>query len=210
VFVAAGETESSPIWVAALDGSAPPRRLVDKDGLAAFFGANGDVLFAAREGATHFLYRVKQDGTDLTKLTQVFNIFGISPDGRWASAQQPPNSGTSSSLVSTIGEPPVLVCEACDIAGTFETLGWAPPVSWSRDGKFAYVIFHRSTYAIPLKPGTTLPPVPPGGFRSERDLAAVPGARRVAEASVFTGPDPSVYAFTKVAVQRNIYRVPVP
>jgi Tol biopolymer transport system component len=109
VFVAAGETESSPIWVAALDGSAPPRRLVDKDGLAAFFGANGDVLFAAREGATHFLYRVKEDGTDLTKLTQVFNIFAISPDGRWVSAQQPPNSGTSSSLVSTIGEPSVLL-----------------------------------------------------------------------------------------------------
>jgi hypothetical protein len=27
--------------------------------------------------------------------------------------------------------------------------------------------------------------------------------------TAYPGPDPSVYAFTKVATQRNIYRVPV-
>jgi hypothetical protein len=28
--------------------------------------------------------------------------------------------------------------------------------------------------------------------------------------NVFPGPNPSIYAFTKVATQRNIYRLPVP
>ena len=41
-------------------------------------------------------------------------------------------------------------------------------------------------------------------------MAALPGARLVADESVFPGPNPSVYAFMKVSTQRNIYRVPVP
>jgi hypothetical protein len=40
-------------------------------------------------------------------------------------------------------------------------------------------------------------------------MAALPGARRVSDGSVYPGPDPSMYAFTKVAAQRNIYRVPL-
>jgi hypothetical protein len=39
----------------------------------------------------------------------------------------------------------------------------------------------------------------------------LPGARLVSdEPNVFPGPDPSIYAFTKVTTQRNIYRVPLP
>jgi hypothetical protein len=38
----------------------------------------------------------------------------------------------------------------------------------------------------------------------------LPGARRIPQEFPFTGPDPSLYALTKVAIQRNIYRVPVP
>ena len=60
------------------------------------------------------------------------------------------------------------------------------------------------------KPGEMLPSVPPSGFPSKEAVAALPGARLVSEESVFPGPNPSIYAFTKIATQRNIYRVPVP
>jgi hypothetical protein len=56
-----------------------------------------------------------------------------------------------------------------------------------------------------------LPPIPASGFQSKEAVAALPGARLISEEErVFPGPDPSIYAFTKVATQRNIYRVPVP
>jgi hypothetical protein len=84
-------------------------------------------------------------------------------------------------------------------------------MSWTPDGKFLYLKFATSMYAIPLKPGQILPPMPSSGFPSKEAVAALPGARLISEESgVFTGPNPAVYAFMKVATQRNIYRVPVP
>jgi hypothetical protein len=83
-------------------------------------------------------------------------------------------------------------------------------VSWSPDGKFLYLKFQESIYAIPLRPGQILPTIPASGFRSKEDVTAVPGARLIPEPGGFPGPNPSIYAFTKVATHRNIYRVPVP
>lgn len=85
-----------------------------------------------------------------------------------------------------------------------------PPLSWPPDGKFAYLRFGSSTYAIPLKPGQSLPPVPSSGFPSKDAIAVLPGATLVSDQEVYPGPDPSIYAFTKVTSQRNIYRVHVP
>ena len=78
------------------------------------------------------------------------------------------------------------------------------------DGKFLYLKFQESIYAIPLAPGRMLPPIPPSGFRSKEDVAELPGARLIPEEGAFPGPNPSIYAFTKVATHRNIYRVSVP
>jgi hypothetical protein len=55
-----------------------------------------------------------------------------------------------------------------------------------------------------------LPPIPVSGFRSKEDVAALPGARLIPEQGTFPGPNPSLYAFTKLATHRNIYRVRVP
>ena len=56
-----------------------------------------------------------------------------------------------------------------------------------------------------------MPPLPASGLESKDALTALPGARLVSEeANVFPGPDPSIYAFTKVTTQRKIYRVTVP
>jgi serine/threonine protein kinase/Tol biopolymer transport system component len=210
VFVGAGETEHSPVLIAAVDGRSPPRQLTDKDGLAAFFGPKDDIIFASNETEGHFLYRVPQDGSTVRKLRQVFNVFSVSPDGQWVSAWSPPNPPNSVSLLPTSGGSPILVCEACYIGGTFESGLSPPPVSWSHDAKFVYVKFNRSTYAVPLRAGQMLPAIPAAGFGSEQEVARLPGAVRIADTVMFTGPSPSMYASTKVATQRNIYLVPVP
>jgi hypothetical protein len=70
--------------------------------------------------------------------------------------------------------------------------------------------FAASTYAIPLPPGQMLPPIPASGFPSREAVAALPGARLISEESEFPGSNPSIYAFTKVATQGNIDRVPMP
>jgi hypothetical protein len=61
-----------------------------------------------------------------------------------------------------------------------------------------------------LAAGRVLPPIPPSGFESKEMVETVAGAQLVStEANVFPGPNPSIYAFTRVTTQRNIYRVPV-
>ena len=101
------------------------------------------------------------------------------------------------------------ICEACEQAPDFERGPARPYVNWSADGKFFYLNFERSIYAIPLRPGRTLPPIPASGFRTKQDVAALPGARLIPAQDAFAGPNPSVYAFSRFTTQRNIYRVPV-
>jgi hypothetical protein len=108
------------------------------------------------------------------------------------------------------GGSPTLICDACAQGRSFERGPGPASVNWSPDGKFLYLNFRGSIYAIPLPPGQALPPIPATGFRTKEEVAAVPGARLIAEPDAFVGLNPSQYAFTRFATQRNIYRVPVP
>ena len=197
------------MWLASLNGRTAPRRLTTNDSWMAYFGAPGEVVFDGDENGATFIYRVKEDGSELQKMLPTPNLalFGVSPDGRWMSAETPTQFGATM-VYPAGGGSPTLICGSC-----------SPPqgpdivpsrLSWTPDGKFVYLKFAASTYAIPLQPGQVLPPIPASGFQSKEAVAALPGARLVSEESVFPGPNPSVYAFMKVSTQRNIYRVPVP
>jgi hypothetical protein len=83
-------------------------------------------------------------------------------------------------------------------------------MSWTPDGSFLYLKLDGSTYAIPLKPGQSLPALTAEGLQSKHAVAALPGAVLVANGVVFPGPHPRIYAYMKVSTHRNIYRVPVP
>jgi hypothetical protein len=91
--------------------------------------------------------------------------------------------------------------------------GITPPVvRWSRDGKFLYLTFEwttRETFAVPLQPGRSLPPLPKDGISAEA-VAAMPGVKKIPQLRAVLSDDPSVYAFMRQTPQRNIYRVPVP
>ena len=209
VFVSVDDTGHTPLWLASLDGRSAPRRLSTMDSGMAFFGAPGEVVFGNQEQAALLIYRVKEDGSELRKMfsTPLF-AQGASPDGRWVVAADPAAWGTMM-LYPAAGGSPVRVCDACS-----EPQGTDPipmPMKWTPDGRVVYLKFGKSTYAIPLKPGEMLPPVPPSGFPSKEAVAALPGAVLISDQeNVYPGPNPSVYAFVKTAAQRNIYRVPVP
>jgi hypothetical protein len=87
-----------------------------------------------------------------------------------------------------------------------------PCVSWSPGGKFIYfnLRFASQMCVVPLAPGRSLPPLPSGGIGSVENAARLPGARMIPEERAYAGPNPSVYAFVRIATHRNIYRIPVP
>lgn len=213
IFVAVDENGRTPVWLASLSGRTVPRRLSTIDGSLAYFGAPGEVVFGSQEKIP-FIYRIKEDGSGLQKMisTPMLLPFAVSPDGQWVPVMDPKAWGTL--MVYPGGsDPPIRVCDGCSPPQGTDPM--PPPMSWTPDGRFVYVTFADAslvgpTYAIPLQPGHMLPPIPPSGFPSKEAVAALPGARLVSDESVYPGPNPSVYAFTKVSAQRNIYRVPVP
>jgi Tol biopolymer transport system component len=212
VFVAAGENGRAPVWLASLNGSTPPRQLTTLDGWMAYFGAPNEVVFTGQEESAVFIYRVKEDGSELRKVVSDSNMaLGISPDGQWvAGVGLTLETRNGLTLYPVAGGSPTLVCESCSPPAGIDN-GPAPsPVSWSPDGKFFYLKFAASTYAIPLRPGEVLPSIPGSGFQSKDAVAALPGTRLISEQNVFPGPNPAIHASMKVTTQRNIYRVPVP
>ena len=212
VFVVADDTGHSPVWLAALNGRSAPRRVTTKDGWKAFFGAGNGVIFVGEENGAKVIYRVNEDGSELQTVVRTASggVVTVSPDGKWVLVSDYSNDDTASAVMlhPVAGGSPIAICRRCS-AGSVDYPG--PSIlSWSPDGKFLYFNFQTSVYAIPLRPGQMLPPLPGSGIRTAQDLAALPGARLIPQQDAFAGPTPSVYAFTRVATQRNIYRVPVP
>ena len=212
VFVSANDKGRLGVWLATLDGRSAPRQLTSSDGLQAFFGAGCDVFYAAQQKEGTFIYRVKEDGSDLKKVipTAVYFLYGISPDGKYVAAWvtgSTEETGNAVLVYPVDGGSLTMICGTCG----FRDSEFPQPVSWSPDGKLLYLALSGlPTYAVPLRPGQVLPPLPPAGIRSFEDAAALPGARAFPVPGAFAGPNPSIYAFSKVTAQRNIYRVPVP
>jgi Tol biopolymer transport system component len=210
VFVASDEKHRAPVWLASLTGPTAPRRIATLNSWAAWFGAPGEVVFEGEEKGTLFIYRIKEDGSELQKMIPMSNLllFSVSPDGRWLAAQDSRAWGALFAFPAGGGAPTQLCSSCSPPQGTDPK---PPDMVWTPDGKFVYLKFGGSTYAIPLRPGRLMPVIPAAGVQSKDAVAALPGARLISEQDyVFPGPNPSVYAFTKVATQRNIYRVPVP
>jgi hypothetical protein len=213
VFVGADDAGRSPVWLWDLDGRSAPRQIADARAWEAYLVAGGYVLFAAEERQLQFIYRVREDGSGLQKVLRAdgpHGPFGASPDGKWIGASgMTAGKDFAFMLYPVAGGPRMLVCGACRDGNAVERLD-PPALTWSADGKFLYLRAEGSFFGIPLPPGRVLPPVPPSGFRSRDEVAAIPGAQLIPEQAVFPGPNPSVYAFTRVNTHRNIYRVAAP
>lgn len=202
------------LWIAAVDGRSPPRRLPEVSAGRGVFGPDGRLYFVDRTTILSggYLHRINVDGTGKEQVPgdPMRVLYDISPDGKWAAAWTP---GMSVAFYPLDGGPTIELCPRCGTVGA-EKRGITPPVvRWSRDGRFVYL--HAAwttheTFAIPLPTGSAVPRLPAEGIQSPDDVGKLPGVQRLPELRAFPGNDPSVFTFMRAESQRNIYRVPVP
>lgn len=192
--------------IAPLDRGSPPEQITGSIARSPDFASGGRIYFQTREGDHLFLYSVKANGEPAQRLSlgPVSNrsgFLGISPRGEWWV------SGVNPVIAHPLGGgTPIRICEFC-------SAGWGP------DGKYFYLRFRDigeqgggKTLVLGLPEGKDLPDLPPDGLKSAEDAK---GLKVVAEVdmngkAIFApGPNPFVYAYTRVTVQRNLYRIPL-
>jgi hypothetical protein len=193
----------SRVWVASLDRRTPPQQLTTLEADHPCFGPEGDIFFEVREGSSDFVYRVERDGTKLQKLRSdpVPNFRGVSPLGEWLLT----GFGAPSAYPAQGGSP-IRICDFCDA-------GWGPA------GKFFYVRFRDvgamgggKAFVIGLPLRKELPALPPSGLKSAedmKDLNVVAVIDMTGMTLFAPSPNPAIYAYTRMTVQRNLFRIPV-
>ena len=216
VFSALDSDGKNRAWLASLDRRFSPRRVAAVSGpdqRRPVFGPSGDIFFSVIDGKQFHVYRAPADGgTPQRFLPEVEGgTPTISPDGEWLAlrsfALPAEEVGSYQAYVAypVRGGQPQPICRSCRF------------VKWSPDGRFLYVSFtgmgtykHGGrTLALPIPPGSSLPALSASGLSSDTDAAELPGVRIIEHGDISAGGDPSVYAFTRITAQRNLYRVPI-
>jgi DNA-binding winged helix-turn-helix (wHTH) protein/Tol biopolymer transport system component len=194
-----GRDGKSQFWVAPLDRRSAPVQIPNVEGSSPMFGPGNDIFFRRFESTSTFVYRVHPDGTGLRKVlpNPIFVLGSVSPEGKWIVgwAPLPANGPPAHQAFPLDGGPAVVI-------GPTHTF-----LSWSLDGHSALV---AGSYLVPLPAGESFPRIPKGGFRSEEEIAQLPGAHRIEGGGVVLGPSADVYAFYRGTIQRNLYRIPIP
>jgi Tol biopolymer transport system component/tRNA A-37 threonylcarbamoyl transferase component Bud32 len=203
------------IWLASLERRFPPRKISSSpfSERRPVFGPAGDILFLSVGPAERALHRMNEDGTERRRigLDAWGGLQSVSPDGEWVALRSFPASGEDVGGTSWVdaypvrGGPPVRICQGCR------------KVKWPPDGRYLYLSFagmgisteYGKTVALPIPPGKYVPDLPAVGVASVEEAASLPGARVIAHGNISPGRDPSVYAYTKISAQRNLYRVPI-
>ena len=198
----------SQIWLSALDRSSPPKLIASSGETSPYFGSDGKIIFRLTQANSHYLARMNRDGSERSKIVPypIGNITSLSPDRCWVLALTPRPEGSG---LATIASPvcegvPARICRGACFA------------NWDSSGRFFYIELETpsgaspgKTLAIPVRAGTVFPKLPDGGFTGHENLAKFPGSRVLDGWAISPGPDPSVYAYVKTSVQRNLFRIPL-
>jgi serine/threonine protein kinase/WD40 repeat protein len=212
VYTVADDQSHLKLSLAYLDRRSPPHEIPSAEGDFPLFAPDGSVLYVGEDHNAPHLFRVQQDGSARQTLGAdlMSELHDISPDGNWVSGLGPVAGGGAGSFefaYPTRGGERIPLCN--------------PPcrVQWAPDGKYMYLSVATGwmssgasgkTYVLPTRRGTFFPELPPGGFRSAEQIAAVPGVRIIDAADIGVGPSPDVYAYSRESAQRNLYRIPLP
>jgi hypothetical protein len=210
----ADEHEKQKLWLAPFDRSTPPRPIPNAEGTSPRFGGDDEILFRVREGirggdTVGSVYRIRRDGSGLAQAfkQQVLYLISVSPDHRWAFVWAPASGDGSPvfQLIPIDDGNPVIV-------GTAVRLAWSPDGGTvAFNSPFGAIMPAERQYLVPLPRGQSLPLIPAGGIRSEEEIARLPGARTVDNVDgLWPGMKSGTYAFYRGAVQRNLYRIPLP
>jgi Tol biopolymer transport system component len=209
VFASTHETSGPRIWLAPLDRRSAPRRLSSTDEDMPLFMPDGHILFRASERKANFLYRMKADGTGRERLlpNPIIDVTAISPDGAFVLAGAAvADEDMPFGLVAfqLHGGAAQRICNACYGRWTpdrsYLMLDWFGAGAMDAGGK---------TFAIPLRDGRMVPPLPPNGIKSRSELDSIPGLRIIDHAFAIAASDLATYAFTRTSVHRNLYRIPL-
>jgi eukaryotic-like serine/threonine-protein kinase len=194
------------LWAASLDGGVPPRGL-GIEASAARIGAGGMIVYSASEAGVSYLFQTDMAGSTPKRLTSqpTGNVMGtISPDGAWVTDTK----ARDMAAISTRGAASVPILQ-----GTVSRMRWASDGTRAliavQSGAGASAFGFGRTYVMPLEPGSTLPRMPAGGFKSEAELAAWPGVQVLPYGDLAVGAIPGLYAYSKITVTRNLYRIPL-
>ena len=193
------------LWIAPLDRHSPPRQVPGVEGEQPVFGPSGEIFFRKLEANSAFLYSVREDGTALQRVSPlpIIGLMSVHPSHKWLGLGSAPGGQV---IFPVTGGAPIVT----------HTL--PPPLfRWTGDGKYLFVVGaeHQTwsnTYVVPLSHGEILPESMVRGenFPSEAQVAKMPGVRTLSPATdIVPGPTADVYAFTRVTLQRNLYRIPL-
>jgi serine/threonine protein kinase/WD40 repeat protein len=210
IFTTAEKQGEAPLWIAPMDMSSPPRRLVNQFCPSARFAPDGEIYFVGGAPGNMYLQKIDADGNGLQKIVPEAALFlyDISPDGKWLAAW----IGSDIRVYPIDGGTPRTLCIGCGSAGA-ENRGITPPiVSWSRDGHdlLLYSEDSNQTYAVPLQAGQPVPAMPASGIAWRQKPPEIAGMRTVPGKRTFMSGNPAIYAHLEVTAHRNIYRVPAP
>lgn len=210
VFISSEAAGGERMWLGTVDGSSPPRRLADQYCMSALFGPDGEIYFVGGAPEKMYLQKMHADGSGLQKIIAdpAMFLYDVSPDAKWVAAWV----GSDIGVYAVSGGRSRVVCKGCGSAGGEDRGVMPPQLSWSRDGKelFLYAGLNGRTYAAPLKAGQVLPPMPASGVSWQTRPPDIAGVRTFPEERTFVGPHANVYAYARLNVHRNIYRIAVP
>ena len=209
----------SGIWLAWLDGTQAPRQLTTTGEYRAFFGKPGKILYQGGPKPPSLkIMSMNEDGTGAALVSdrEIFQLQGVSPDGRWAlvGVAPPQSHGERNIAIVAIpleGGDPITVCDVCSFGFGYARSS-APVLSWSTDGKWFYISLRQfpfgstKTAAIPAVPGAA-PSSFTNGFTSEADFARIPGARLINQDGLSPGSSPDQYATYRRSTKANLFRI---
>jgi hypothetical protein len=198
---------------------APKRRGSSRFGgeYRAFFGKPGQILYQGTQALPKIM-RINEDGSGQAVVSDIdiMQLQSVSPDGEWAVVGVTPHEGHGDRNAIEVAVPlkggtPVTICDSCAIG--FGTARFsAPPLSWSLDGKWMYVLLKPfpigsiKTAVIPVQPGSA-PLSFTKGFSSEADFARIPGARLISQDNVSPGPSPNYFVTARRSAKANLFRI---
>jgi DNA-binding winged helix-turn-helix (wHTH) protein/Tol biopolymer transport system component len=195
------------LWVSTLDRRSPPRLIAASSEDSPHFGPDGRIVYRSFDGTSHYLAQMNRDGSGRSNVVPypIGNVISMSPDRQWiTTAGTIPNVGGGTFAVPLAGGAPKRICSGC-------------PVTWAPNGKFLYLFVQQpslsdrgKTRVVPLQPGEMLPTLPPSGMRSLDEPGLFPGSYLIDGYAISPGVDPSIYAYVKTTMHRNLFRIPLP
>lgn len=201
VFEDQPQDEESHVWVAWLDRRSHPKLMTSSVARLPHLGPGGDIYMGVREPGGEFTYIGGPDDTPRKLNPPYPGVRYVSPHGDWEL------SGFEHLTARPArGGAPIPVCDYCS-------------VGWGLGGDIFYMAFRANgeigggqAVAIRLLSGKDLPPLPPSGVRTIEDLRSLNPLYEVdlsSKASFVPGPNPSIYAYVRRSIQRNLFRIPL-